>query len=94
MAPEISRGRLFHRASQIGSFRVLLAVTLLAAAALVSAQEQPVVVPDVRRQPVEEAIVVIKKAGLSPGALEHRLSAQPPGSVLEQSLQPGTQVPL
>jgi beta-lactam-binding protein with PASTA domain len=59
---------------------------------LVAAQEQPSVVPDLTGRPLEQALPLIERAGLAPGAIVPRASGQPAGLVIEQSLIPGARV--
>lgn len=97
----LSRGRIDSRASA-GPPGVVLdqslkpgtEVPLKTPINLVVSQAMMVAVPDVTNRPVEEARAAIERAGLSPGAVVERPAPGEAGLVVEQSVTPGSRVPL
>jgi beta-lactam-binding protein with PASTA domain len=60
---------------------------------LTLSQVQLVIVPDVMKLPVGDALGRIERAGLTRGNVTNREAPGPPDLVLEQSLRPGARVP-
>ncbi len=60
---------------------------------LAVSQVQLVIVPDVMKLPVDDALARIERAGLTRGNVTNREATGPADLVLEQSLRPGARVP-